>query len=122
MTKNTRDHDWAPDDHRVHDSTGNVFLDMGMRDAEERLAKAELARLVRAEIRTRGLSQAEAARVLGIHQPDVSDLVRGSLDRFSLTRLERFLNALDLEVRIQVGPRPHGKAQAGISVERVESF
>jgi predicted XRE-type DNA-binding protein len=122
MSDRTRDNEAIPEDHRVHDSSGNVFLDMGMRDAEERLAKAELARLVRAEIRRRGLSQAEAARILGIHQPDVSDLVRGSLDRFSLTRLERLLNALDLEVRIQVGPRPHGKAQAGISVERVESF
>jgi predicted XRE-type DNA-binding protein len=122
MTNKTRDPDAIPDDHRVLDSSGNIFLDMGMRDAEERLAKAELARMVRAEIRRRGLSQTAAAQLLGIHQPDVSDLVRGSLDRFSLTRLERLLNALDLEVRIQVGPRPHGKAQAGISVERVESF
>ena len=110
------------DDVKVHDSTGNVFQDMGMRDAEERLAKAELARLVRREITERGMTQTEAARLLGIQQPDVSDLIRGKLSRFSTSRLERFLNALDLEVRIQVGPRPPGKAQAGITVETVESF
>jgi len=110
------------DDLKVHDSTGNVFEDMGMRDAEERLAKAELARLVRQEINARGLTQAAAAEFLGIQQPDVSDLVRGKLSRFSLTRLQRFLNALDLEIRIQVGPRPAGKPYAGVTVEPVESF
>jgi predicted XRE-type DNA-binding protein len=93
-----------------------------MRDADELLAKAELARLLRREITARGLSQVEAANLLGIQQPDVSDLTRGKLARFSITRLERFLNALDLEIRIQVGPRPHGKARAGFTVETVESF
>lgn len=110
------------DELKVHDSTGNVFQDMGMRDADERLVKAELARLVRREIGTRGLTQGEAANLLGIQQPDVSDLTRGKLARFSITRLERFLNALDLEIRIQVGPRPPGKAQAGLTVETVTSF
>ena len=110
------------EDRDIHDSSGNVFEDMGMRDAEERLAKAELARLIRIEIRDRGLSQTEAALVLGVKQPDVSDLVRGQLSRFSIVRLERFLNALDLEIRIQVGPRPEGKIRAGITVETVESF
>ena len=110
------------EDRQVQDSTGNVFEDMGMRDAEERLAKAELARLIRTEIRDRGLSQTEAAALLGVKQPDVSDLVRGRLSRFSIARLERFLNALDLEIRIQVGPRPEGKVRAGITVESVKSF
>jgi predicted XRE-type DNA-binding protein len=110
------------DDLKVHDSTGNVFQDMGMRDADERLAKAELARLVRREITARGLTQVAAAHLLGIKQPDVSDLIRGKLARFSLARLERFLNALDLEVRIQVGPRPPGKKHAGLTVQMVESF
>jgi len=110
------------DDRQVHNSSGNVFEDMGMRDAEERLAKAELARLIRVELRDRGLSQTEAAALLGVKQPDVSDLVRGKLSRFSIARLERFLNALDLEIRIQVGPRPQGKVRAGITVEAVESF
>lgn len=110
------------EDRSIHDTSGNVFEDMGMRDAEERLAKAELARLIRHEIRDRGLSQTEAASLLGVRQPDVSDLVRGKLSRFSLARLERFLNALDLEIRIQVGPRPEGKTRAGITVEAVKSF
>ena len=111
-----------PAEIQVHDSTGNVFEDMGMRDAEERLAKAELARVIRNEIRERRLTQSEAAEMLGVKQPDISDLTRGKLARFSMERLERFLNALDLEVRIQIGPRPAWKEHAGISVEVVGSF
>jgi predicted XRE-type DNA-binding protein len=68
------------------------------------------------------LTQTQAAELLGITQPDVSDLVRGKLGRFSMERLERFLNALDMEVRIQVGPKPKDKDRAGISVELVGSF
>ena len=109
-------------DHEVHDSSGNIFHDMGLRDAEERLAKAELARVIRKTIRERGLTQERAAAVLGAAQPDVSDLIRGKLSRFSMERLERFLNALDIEVRIQVGPRPSWKERAGITVEVVGSF
>jgi predicted XRE-type DNA-binding protein len=110
------------DDTTVHDSSGNVFEDLGLPNPEERLAKAELARVVRAVIKERGLTQVQAAQVLGVTQPDISDLVRGRLSRFSMERLERFLNALDFDVRIQVGPRPSDKARAGVTVERVSSF
>lgn len=110
------------DDLRIQESSGNVFEDLGARDAEERLAKAELARAIRKEIRGRGLTQVKAAKLLGVAQPDISDLVRGKLGRFSMERLERFLNALDMEVRIQVGPKPKDKERAGISVELVGSF
>jgi predicted XRE-type DNA-binding protein len=110
------------EDRAIHDSSGNIFEDMGMADAEERLAKAELARVIRKTLRERGLTQQEAAQLLGIQQPDVSGLVRGKLKRFSRERLERFLTALDMEIRIQVGPRPSGRDRAGITVELVESF
>jgi predicted XRE-type DNA-binding protein len=110
------------DDQTVHDSSGNIFEDMGMPNAEERLAKAELVRFIRKAIRERNLTQEQAAELLGIRQPDVSDLIRGKLARFSRLRLERFLNSLDMEIRIQVGPRPSWKEQAGITVEQVSSF
>lgn len=110
------------DDVAIHGSSGNVFEDLGFPDAETRLAKAELSRIIRGEIKERGLTQVQAAQVLGVTQPDVSDLVRGRLSRFSMERLERFLNALDFDVRIQVGPRPSDKARASVTVERVPSF
>ena len=105
----------------VYDSCGNVFEDMGLPDAEERLAKAHLVIIIEHEIRGRGLTQVQAARILGISQPEVSDLLRGRLSRFSMERLERFLNALDLDVHIRIAPRAEGKQRAGITVERVSS-
>ena len=110
------------DDLTVHDSSGNVFEDMGMPEAEERLAKAEMARFIRKAILERGLTQEQAAELLCVRQPDISDLIRGKLARFSRIRLERFLNALDMEIRIQVGPRPTWKEHAGLTVEQVSSF
>ena len=60
-----------------------------------------------------------AAEVLAIAPPDVSDLMRGKLARFSQERLERFLNALDMDVQIRVRPRAAGKAHADVTVEFV---
>jgi predicted XRE-type DNA-binding protein len=89
----------------VEASSGNVFADLGVPDADEALAKAELARRICAILAGRKLTQAKAAAVLGIDQPKVSALVRGKLDGFSTDRLFRFLNALGQDVEIVVRPR-----------------
>lgn len=110
----------------VEPSSGNVFADLGFADAEDRLVKAQLARIVRHEVRARmareGWTQARAAKLLGIAASDMSDLMRGNLARFAQERLEGFLTRLDLDVRIQVGPRPPEKARAEITVEWVTAF
>lgn len=89
----------------------------GLPNAALRLAKAELARVVRTIVKERGWTQRKAAVRLGIAPPDMSDLVRGKLVRFSQERLERFLNRLDMDVCILVRPRPTTKARADITVE-----
>ena len=61
------------------ESSGNVFADLGLADPEEALAKAELARQIGALLAERGLTQAQAAALLGVDQPKVSALVRGRL-------------------------------------------
>jgi predicted XRE-type DNA-binding protein len=86
----------------VTESSGNVFADLGLPDADELYAKSMLSILIARTIRDRGLTQTEAARLLGTTQPKVSDLFRGRLSGFSLERLFRFLNALGKSVRIQV--------------------
>ena len=103
--------------HSVETSSGNVFRDLGLPDAEQRLAKAELARVIRRILQDRGLSQTDAAGLLGITQPDVSDLVRGRLARFSVERLERFLLALGMDIRIQIGPTKRPKRRGALTVE-----
>ena len=85
-------------------SSGNVFADLGLPDAPELHAKADLAYEISRTIDQQGLTQAEAAEILGVDQPKVSALVRGRLEGFSLERLYRFLNALGKDVEIVVRP------------------
>ena len=102
----------------VEASSGNVFADLDVTDADAALAKAELAKRVGAILSARKLTQAQAATVLGIDQPKVSALIRGKLDGFSTDRLFRFLNALDQDVEIVVRPR---RQRAGYASTRVAS-
>ena len=88
--------------------SGNVFADLGLPDAEEHLAKAELASRVNALLRDRGLTQVAAAAILGIDQPKVSRLRRGYLTNFSVDRLMLFLNRLGQDVDIVVRPADSG--------------
>ena len=76
----------------VHDSSGNVFEDLGLPDPEERLAKAELVRAIRAAIGSRDAN--EVGQLLGIAPSDVADLMRGRFSKFSKERLAGFLESL----------------------------
>jgi predicted XRE-type DNA-binding protein len=80
----------------------NVFADLGFPNADEMLVKAELLRRVNHLIEQRALTQVQAARLLGVAQPNISALTRGRLSEFSLERLIRFLVALGQEVHISV--------------------
>jgi len=89
----------------VEASSGNVFADLEMLNADEALAQAELARRICAILSERKLTQTRAAAVLGIDQPKVSALIRGKLHGFSTDRLFRFLNVLGQDVEIVVRPQ-----------------
>jgi predicted XRE-type DNA-binding protein len=86
-------------------SGGNVFRDLDLPDADELQAKGDLVYEISRTIEERGLSQREAAEILGIDQPKVSALVRGRLSGFSMERLYRFLNALGKDVEIVIRSR-----------------
>ncbi len=90
----------------IEPSSGNVFADLGLPDPEERLLKAELGRQIRTLIGARGLTQTDAAELLGLHQPHVSNLVRGKLAGFSVERLMGYLNLLGQDVVVIVTPAP----------------
>lgn len=103
----------------IESSSGNVFADLGLPHPEERLAKAEFARVIRALVSEKGWTQRRAAQALGIAPPDMSDLMRGKLARFSQERLERFLNALGMDIHIQVRPRKRTNKRPTVTVELV---
>lgn len=83
-------------------STGNVFADLGLKQPEELLAKAQLLRDVNALIKRSGLTQEEIATKLGVSQPKVSMLVSGKLSAFSTDTLLRYLTLLGCNIEIHV--------------------
>ena len=89
---------------RVTPSTGNVFRDLGFskEESEHLLVRADLLIEVQKVIASRGLKQAEAAKVLQVTQPRVSDLLRGRIDLFSTDALIDMLARLGVGVRLVV--------------------
>jgi predicted XRE-type DNA-binding protein len=88
----------------IERGTGNVFADLGMRDAAERQTKTRLALAITDIIKARKLRQVSAATVLGIPQSKVSALMNYRLDGFSVERLMGFLTLLNRDVEIVIRP------------------
>lgn len=86
----------------IERSGGNVFADLGLPDADAHMLKAELVARIDKIIRERQLKQVEAAKLLGLSQPDVSRLLRGSFREYSLERLLRLLARLGHDVDIVI--------------------
>lgn len=94
--------DGQRDDTSVFHGDGNVFADMGLPNPEERLLKARLASLILDVMEERSWTQKDTAKVLGIKQPDVSNITRGRLKDISVERLMNFLARLGRRVAITV--------------------
>jgi len=84
----------------IETGSGNVFADLGLPDAEELHAKARLILEIKRIIKARGLTQTEAANILGINQSDVSNLIHGKLRSITLDRLTTLMNRLGQDVEI----------------------
>ncbi len=87
-------------DIKIERGSGNVFADLGLPDADAHLLKAELVTRIDRIIRQRGLKQVEAAKLMGLSQPDVSRLMRGDFQEYSMERLFRLLIALGRDIDI----------------------
>jgi len=98
----------------VTESSGNVFADLGLPNADQELMKARLTLQISRIIKDRGLTQTEAGKILGIPQPHVSALARNRSGNFSVGRLLDFLTALGQDVEIKVSPT--SKEHGGMSV------
>jgi predicted XRE-type DNA-binding protein len=85
-------------------SSGNVFADIGLPNAQDHLVKAQLVYKIDGLMKARGLKQVAAAKLFGVKQPDVSKMLRGDFRQFSVERLLRFLVALGQDVEIVVKP------------------
>ena len=83
-------------------SSGNVFRDLGFvpEKAEHLRVRADLMIKIEKVLKARALKQAEAAKIMGVTQPRVSDLLRGRIELFSSDALIDMLARLDVRVRL----------------------
>lgn len=88
---------------RIRRSSGNVFKDVGFpnREAAHLLVRSDLMIALARILKERKLTQVRAARVLGVSQPRISDLVRGRIDLFSIDSLVEMLAKLGVSVSLK---------------------
>jgi len=89
---------------KVRPSSGNVFRNLGFapEEAENLKLRADLMIELRRLMEARGLTQAQAAKLLGVTQPRISDLVRGKINLFSIDMLVAMLGRAGLHVTLAV--------------------
>lgn len=92
---------------KITPSSGNVFRDVGFsrEEAEHLLIRSDLMIAVQKALERRRLRQAEVAKILGVTQPRVSDLLRGRIDLFSTDALIDMLARLGIRVRLVLSRR-----------------
>ena len=90
-------------------SSGNVFADLGLADADELLTRAQLGHTVRMILKGKKLKQREIAKLLGIDQAEVSKLMNGQYHLFAEGRLFAFLRCLEQKVTIRVSRHRRGE-------------
>ena len=91
---------------KMQRSSGNVFRDLGYgaEDAEHLRIRSVLMATLTRLIEERELTQTEAARVFGVTQPRVSDLVRGKIDLFSIDMLVAMLARAGMKIQLSAKP------------------
>jgi len=100
----------------MYGGTGNVYADLGYPDADEMLVKAQLVCRISEIVRQRGLTQVEAAKLLGLTQPKVSAMLRGQFRGFSERKLMDCLTSLGRDVEIVIRDAPRSRAEGKITV------
>ena len=86
-------------------SSGNIFEDLALENSPELLIKADLMHAIATEIARQGLTQQQAAYLVGENQPNISRIVNGKMEDFSQERLIDILRRLSIDVEIRIHHR-----------------
>jgi predicted XRE-type DNA-binding protein len=89
---------------QVQRGSGNVFADLGLADSEKLKIKTGLVIEIRKIMKSRGLTQQEAAELMGVTQPKVSDMMRGNFSNLSERKLMDCLTRLGCDIEINLRP------------------
>lgn len=106
----------TPDGIEYEESSGNVFADLGLPNPEELMAKALLSISIERAMKAGDLSDEAAAELMQCTEAELSRVIRGDLSDFSMDRLFRFLNALGMDVRIEIAPKDSEAVGASVLV------
>ena len=111
----------------VEEGSGSVYADLGYAGSEATLIKARLITEIAEIIRNRGLTQGQAAAILGLTQPKVSSLLKGRFRSISERRLLDCLARLGRDVQIVVKPAPRNRKSGRLTLlfireARTESY
>jgi predicted XRE-type DNA-binding protein len=87
---------------KVTNGSGNIFADLNLPDANEHHVKAHLVIIIGQMIEKGRLTQTQAATKMGLKQPDVSKILRGRFEGFSLERLLLFVRLLGSDIEIKI--------------------
>ena len=101
---------------QIEQGSTNVYADLGIGDAEEMLVKAQLATKIGEIIKRRKLTQIQAAELLCIPQPKLSNMLRGQFRGISETKMIDCLTRLGRNVEIVVKAVPRSKSAGHVSV------
>lgn len=101
---------------KIEKSSGNVYADLGVPGAEEMLVKAQLSMKIAEIIRLRKMTQTQAAEVLGMPQPKLSNMLRGQFRGISEAKMLECLTRLGRDVQIVVKPSSRSRKIGRVSV------
>jgi len=100
----------------IEEGSGNVYADLGLRDPDAMLMKAQLVTKIDEIVKAKGLTQTQAGHLLGLPQPKVSALLKGNFRGISERRLMDCLTRLGRDVQVVVKPAPRHRSTGKLSV------
>ena len=100
----------------VEIGSGNIYKDLEFPNAEEMQAKAHLVFEIQDTITKRKLRLGKAAKILGIPKSELSALLKGLFDGFTIERLLSLLEKLDHDIEIVLRKRPANTPTAGMRI------
>jgi predicted XRE-type DNA-binding protein len=98
---------------------GSVYRDLGHKNYEEMGTKADLVIELSKAIKLKRLTQTQAAEIIGLTQPKLSELLNGRFRGYSVERLMHFLNEFGQDIKIVVQSKPRNR-KACISVYHLD--
>jgi predicted XRE-type DNA-binding protein len=91
-------------DNKIMESGNELFNDLGFSQEQsgKLTIKSYLMMQVEAFIKEKGMTQDQAAKLMGVSRPRISDVKRGKIDKFTIDALVDMLTRAGLHIAVTV--------------------